>query len=156
MMPGPVVIDTNLLLLLVVGAADPRYIAMHKRLAADYTAYDFEQVSQIAGRYSEIILLPNTVTEVSSFARQIADPARSRIQGKFRSLLQSVTEFYVESRTAALREEFVELGLTDAAILHLCALPLDDLSPTLLSVDEDLINGASSLGYGCIDYKQLR
>lgn len=69
MMPGPIIIDTNLLLLLIVGAADPSYIAMHKRLRSDYTVHDFEQVAQIVGGYSEIIVSPNTVTEVSSFAR---------------------------------------------------------------------------------------
>lgn len=67
-----------------------------------------------------------------------------------------MTEVYVASAEAALREEFVALGLTDAAVLHLCALPLGDVTPTLLSVDEDLLNGASSLGYGCLDYLQLR
>lgn len=155
-MLGPIIIDTNLLLLLVVGATDPDYIAMHKRLAADYTIHDFDQVSRIAGAHSEIVLLPNTLTEVSNLARQIANPARTRIQWKFKELVQSLTEVYVESRTAIMREEFLTLGLTDAAILHFCTLPLGDLGPTLLSVDEDLINNASSLGYGCIDYNQLR
>lgn len=153
---GPVIIDTNLLLLLVVGSADRQYISKHKRLAPDYSIDDFDLVTAVASSFSDIILLPNTLTEVSSFARQIGNPARDHIQSKLAEFIEVNTEIHIAGRSAALRDEFFELGLTDAAILQLCAAPLGELTPTLLSVDADLLNAASALGYGFLDFTQLR
>ena len=152
-MTGVVIIDTNLLVLLVVGSASKDYIVKHKRLQ-DYTADDFELLGLLLAGFSDIILLPHVLAEVSSLARQIENPARSRTQDAFKKLIATATELPAQSVLATLRDEFNDLGLTDAMILHLCSLSINGIDPTLVTSDVVLANKALSLGYSVIDYKQ--
>jgi hypothetical protein len=68
-MTGVVVVDANLLVLLVVGSASRDYIAKHKRLQG-YTIYDFELLGLIIADFSDIVLLPHILVEVSSLAKK--------------------------------------------------------------------------------------
>ena len=152
-MAGIVVIDANLLVLLVVGTASKDYIPKHRRLAA-YTADDFELLGLIISEFSDIVLVPHLLAEASSLARKIENPARGRIQDALQTLIETVIEIPVSSRSGVQRDEFNRLGLTDAVILHLCSMDVSGLNPTLVTVDSDLANSANSLGYSVIDYKQ--
>jgi hypothetical protein len=152
-MKGVVVVDTNLLVLLVVGAASRDYISKHKRLGG-FTVDDFDLVGLILAQFSEIVLLPHILAEVSSIARQIDGPARAAIQSAFQTLIATCAEFPVQSLDGARRDEFVELGVMDAVILHFCEMDVGGLTPTLLTTDTTLANCAHSLGYSVIDYKQ--
>jgi hypothetical protein len=152
-MTGVVVVDANLMVLLVVGSASKEYIAKHKRMQ-DYTVDDFELLGLIIGQFSDIVLLPHILVEVSSLARQIEKPARAKIQDALRTLITTATELPIRSASGAQRDEFDELGLTDAVILHLCNMSVNGIRPTLVTSDMDLANSANSLGYSVIDYKQ--
>ncbi len=152
-MNGVVVLDANLLVLLVVGSASRDYIGRHKRLD-QYSTEDFDLLVGIIGQFDEVVLLPHIVAEVSSLCRQIANPARSAIQHAFKVLVTSATEIPIPSADGALRAEFEGLGVTDACILHLCAMSLNGISPTLITMDAALANTAHSLGYSVIDYSR--
>jgi len=153
-MTGVVVVDANLMVLLVVGSASTEYIAKHKRLQ-DYTVDDFELLGLIISQFSDIVLLPRILVEVSSLARQIENPARAKVQGALRTLIiTTATELPIQSAFGAQRDEFGDLGLTDAVILHLCNMSLNGIRPTLVTSDVVLANSAHSLGYSVIDYKQ--
>lgn len=152
-MTGVVVVDANLTVLLVVGSASKEYIGRHKRLR-DYSVDDFELLVTLIAQFSEIVLLPHILTEASNLARQIDKPARIRIQKALRTLITTTTELPVKSAYGAQRDEFDELGLTDAVILHLCDMSVNGINPTLITSDTDLANCAHSLGYSVIDYRQ--
>lgn len=152
-MTGVVVVDANLLVLLVVGSASKDYIAKHRRLR-DYTVDDFELLGLIISEFSDLILLPHILSEVSSLARKIDNPARADVQRAFRTLITTAVELPIQSILGAQRDEFEQLGLTDAVILHLCNMSVHGISPTLLTVDTSLANMANSMGYSVIDYKQ--
>jgi hypothetical protein len=154
-MTGAVVVDTNLLVLLVVGSASKDYIAQHKRLATDYTTDDFDLLGLILSEFSDIVLLPHILAETSNFARQIKNPARAQIQNTLRTLIATTAELPLPSVFGAQRDEFDELGLTDAVILHLCNMTVNGIKPTLITTDTELANSALSLGYSVIDYTQL-
>ena len=64
-----IILDTNLLLLLVVGSTDRRYISAHKNLA--FEEEDSDILVGILSQTPSIILTPNTLTETSNLARQI-------------------------------------------------------------------------------------
>jgi hypothetical protein len=153
-MTGVVVVDASLMVLLVVGSASTEYIAKHKRLREDYTIEDFELLGEIIAEFSDIVLLPHILVEVSSLARQIENPARARIQDALRTLIMTATELPIQSAAGARRDEFGELGLTDAVILHLCSMSVNGILPTLITTDTDLANSAYSQGYSVIDFKQ--
>ena len=152
-MKGVVVIDTNLLVLLVVGSASRNYIQKHKRLS-DYTPEDFDLLGLILSEFSEIVFLPHILAEVSNIARQIDFPAKRQVQAAFRVLVTTCVEFPVQSISGVQREEFGRVGLTDAVILHFLALNANGINPTLLTSDTELANLAQSLGYSVIDYRR--
>jgi hypothetical protein len=152
-MTGVVVVDANLLVLLVVGSASRDYIAKHRRLQ-DSATEDFDLLGLIIAEFSDIVLLPHILAEVSSLARKIDNPARAEVQDTLRRLITTATELPIQSAFGAQRDEFVELGLTDAVILHLCNMSINGVSPTLVTVDSSLANSAHSLGYSVINYKQ--
>jgi hypothetical protein len=152
-MTGVVVVDANLTVLLVVGSASKDYITTHRRLQ-DYTVDDFEMLGVLIAQFSEIVLLPHILAEVSSLARQINNPERTKVQIALRTLITTATELPIQSVFGVQRNEFNELGLTDAVILHLCTMSINGIRPTLITTDTDLANSALSLGYSVIDYKQ--
>ncbi len=152
-MNGVVVLDANLMVLLVVGSAAREYISRHKRLQ-DYTEEDFELLGLIIAEFTDLILLPHILVEVSNLARQIERPARTKVQSVLRTLITTATELPIPSIYGAQRDEFDNLGLADSVILHLCNMSLAGVSPTLVTSDTDLANSAHSLGYSVIDYKQ--
>jgi len=152
-MKGVVVIDTNLLVLLVVGSASRNYIQKHKRLSG-YTPEDFDLLGLILSEFSEIVFLPHILAEVSNIARQIDFPAKRQVQVAFRVLVTTCVEFPIQSISGVQREEFGRVGLTDAVILHFLALNANGINPTLLTSDTELANLAQSLGYSVIDYRR--
>src|ERR1700722_10956523 len=152
MMNSPVIIDTNLLSLLVVGATSRKYISLHKRLESDFTVREYELLVEFISLFTDIILIPHIVAETSSLIRQIRAPMRTSIQETLRTLITTAIELSIPSAWGAQRDEYQGLGITDAVILHF--LSMSGIEPTLMTIDRDLINSASSLGYRVIDYRR--
>jgi predicted nucleic acid-binding protein len=152
-MRGVVVVDTNLLLLLVVGAASPAYIAQHKRLS-EYSADDLHLLQLIISEFAEIVCIPHILSEVSNLVKGIDERSRLEIMRKLRRFVEVTRELHIPSVRGTARSEFTDLGLTDAIILHLCNLSLGGLAPTLVTADRDLANRALALGCSVIDYRR--
>ena len=147
----PLLIDTNLLVLFVVGTAAKEYIARHKKLTA-FTVEDYDRLVKIIARASEVLVTPNTLTETSNLAAYINEPARSKVLAVLRTVIVSDSqERYVPSSVAAERKEFVRLGLADAALLEIAA---NDV--TLLTTDFDLYNTALKKGAQALNFNHLR
>ncbi|MSP01969.1 MAG: hypothetical protein EXR07_13095 [Acetobacteraceae bacterium] len=141
-----VVLDANLLVLFVVGAASRSYIAKHKRLRA-YTEKDFTLLLDVLSASPRIVVTPNTLTETSNLLRQIAEPARAHIYAVFQALLADTDEVYVESDRAARHAAFPRLGLTDAALLTVVTA-----GHVLLTADLDLYLAADRQGQAVINF----
>lgn len=150
-MKGSLLIDTNLLVLFVVGTAAKEYIAKHKKLTA-FTVEDYDRLVKIIARASEVLVTPNTLTETSNLAAYINEPARSKVLDVLRTVIASASqERYVPSSVAAERKEFVRLGLADAALLEIAAKDV-----TLLTTDFDLYNTALKKGAQALNFNHLR
>jgi hypothetical protein len=147
----PLLIDTNLLVLFVVGTAAKEYIAKHKKLT-EFTVEDYDRLVKIIARASEVLVTPNTLTETSNLAAYINEPARSKVLDVLRTVIASAAqERYVPSSVAAERKEFVRLGLADAALLEIAAKDV-----TLLTTDFDLYNTALKKGAQALNFNHLR
>ena len=151
-MRGPVVIDTNLLVHSVVGTTSKVYISLHKRLEHEFGIRDFEVLVELIGLFSDITLLPHIIAETSSLIRQIRAPMRTNIQATLKKLITTTVEFPVASTWGAQRNEYQELGITDAVILHF--LSMGEIEPTLMTIDRNLFNKANSLGYSANDCRR--
>jgi hypothetical protein len=146
-----IVLDSNLLLLLVVGSASRRYIASHKRLRS-FTEADFERLLAMLDG-NRLLLTPNTLTETSNLAALDLkhDPARSQIRMVLRRFIDAGDEIMVASRTGAAQDEFLRLGLTDSVLLS-----LGSPSTTLLTTDLDLYIAAGRRGQAAENFNHFR
>jgi hypothetical protein len=145
-----VLLDSNLLVLWIVGTTARRYVSQHKRLRA-YTEDDFDLLLRLLRPMSAIIVTPNTLTEASNLVSQIAEPARTHIALTFRALVGIIEERYVDSRRAVDQAEFPRLWLTDSGIL-------DQLTDTqvLLTADLGLYLAALQRGHDAVNFNHLR
>ncbi len=143
-------IDTNLLVLLIVGLVDESYISKHRRLRV-FSVEDFRWIRAQASAADELIFVPNVVTETSNLLRRIDGPIRGQLMRGFGALLSGAHERYVPSKEAAARREFERLGLTDAVLLILA-----ETGAHLLTVDLDLYLAASTAGYSVVNYNHIR
>ncbi len=112
-----IMLNSNLLVLFIIGSCSRRYIDIHKRVQS-YDQDDFEILLELINRSSGIVVTPNTLTETSNLVSQIVEPARSELAETFRKFVGAAEEQYIVSLTAASQPEFTRLWLTDAAILR--------------------------------------
>jgi len=71
------VVDANMLLLFIVGSTNPQLLGVAKRVK-EYRPSDYAILFTYLSTFSEIILLPNTVTEVSNLLGYLAPDRRQR------------------------------------------------------------------------------
>jgi predicted nucleic acid-binding protein len=141
-----VILDTNLLVLLMVGRTDRSYVGAHRR-TQDYDTGDLDIVELLISAYDGIATTPPILTEASNLLRQIRNPARDLIQQTLRTFNLAVAEHPITSESGYLHAAYIALGLTDAVVLAACeTVGLDDRAIELLTADEPLYNRALSLG----------
>lgn len=145
-----VVVDTNLLVLLVVGRASRTFIAKHKRLT-EFVPEDYDALVRILGNASELLVTPHVLAETSNLAGYIAEPARTEVLRELQTIIRTGTEVTIPSKAAAERQEFIRLGLTDAVLLEAAAQEV-----VLLSTDLALCIAAESAGKLAMNFNHVR
>lgn len=146
----PLVLDSSLLVLLVVGAAGKELIAKHKKLG-HFSMSDFDLLASVLEQYSPVITTPNVWTETSNLARQIAEPARARVGSVMRSMMNRAQEAYIASAEAGAAEEFLRLGLADCALLE-----VKPVSAPILTADLGLYLAALERGRPATNFNHIR
>lgn len=125
-------LDTNLLVLLVIGLTDPTQIERFKRTRA-YTRADYELLRDFVNGYRALVTTPNVLTETSNLAGQLAEPLRGRALAVLAGFINGVEERFYASRVLAEERLYLQLGLTDTAVKHAAAervsILTDDLPP---------------------------
>ena len=138
-------IDSNLLLLLFVGLYDRKRIEKFKR-TSQFTLEDFELLSAFIRRFKEVATTPSILTEVSNLLGQLPEGLKNSFYRSFAYGLKSLHERYTPSRELGNENAFLQLGLTDTAILRAATrkyLVLTDdfrLAQYLSSQNVDVIN----------------
>ena len=140
MPPSGYFIDTNLLVLLVVGSVGRELIEKHRRLR-EYSAEDYEILIDLLDRVERVFVTPNTLTETSNLLAQHAEPERSRFFDRLRFVIHESEEIVVASAVASSNSAFNRLGLTDAALLEVVTP-----ETPLVTVDLDLYLAANASG----------
>lgn len=145
-------VDTNVLLLFLVGSLDPGLIAKHKRVN-QFTIEDFQFLDGFLRRFGAILTTPNVLTEVTNLAMQIGGAAKQRLPALLAALLQkgAFEEHVAASNEASRIAEFRRLGLTDAGILLLTRKEW-----TVLTDDLPLYLALQVRGLDAINFHHLR
>ncbi len=123
-------IDSNLLLLYVVGSEGRHLIPKHKRLKG-YSAEDYDGLLDLLQPVGRMVVTPNTLTETSNLLGQHGEPERSLLFRRLRSIIQESEEVVVASATASSHNAFERLGLTDVALLEVVAPEIPLISADL-------------------------
>jgi len=146
-----IAVDTNLLLLYIVGLISPEFIERHKRLD-EYRKENLPLLVDHIGT-RRVLLTPNTASEVSNLIIfGVAEPLRSELRAGLAYFITLQSEIYVPSQQASNDKFFVELGLTDCALLEACA----SKNAALITVDVKLYIEASRRGIEAINFNHLR
>ncbi len=134
-------IDTNLLVLFIVGKVNPKRLESFKRTRAyDGAAYDL-LVKEMAG-FPRIYTVAQVMAEVSNLT-DMDGPERSEARRILAEFIAVVHEPHVASVHASKSRSYRDLGLTDAAISvaareHECVVLTDDLGLFLSLTSEGL------------------
>ncbi|MGJ5181551.1 hypothetical protein ACQR16_32715 [Bradyrhizobium oligotrophicum] len=111
-----IALDTNVLLLLIVGLASPSYIAKHKCLGGR-TVNDFEILKLFLEDFQQAVTLPNVLTEVSNLLGQTHGPTQPLFD-VLRHVIANLKEICIPSIQASRRPEFARLQLADCALME--------------------------------------
>lgn len=134
-------LDTNLLVLLIVGEVAPQFIARHKRLR-NYAEAEFGLLKRLLQEFDRVVATPSSLGEVSNLLPQgVGEPLRTDLMLAFGQAIASVDERFVSSARLVSIGEFLRLGLPDTAWLD--ALDADTV---LLTDDEALYAAALARG----------
>jgi len=121
---GPIAIDSNLLLLLVVGSWSVRFIANHKRLSS-FSPEDFYLVRDFVASFQSVVATPHVLAEVSNLAGAATGYARESIYTQFANVIVTLDERQIASSSVSGHPEFSIFGLTDAVLCTVCStMPL--------------------------------
>lgn len=140
-----ILIDTNILLLYLVGRVNRERIPRFKR-TAQFIPEDYDLLLQLVNNFQKIITTPSILTEVNSLANQIGEPERSQCLNIFAWLISQIDEEYLKSSIIVNSDIFSRFGLTDCGITSIAKnkyLVLTDdlkLSLYLKAIGIDTIN----------------
>lgn len=145
----PILIDTQLLVLLVVGLTRASLIGRHKRTTdRKYTRTDFYFLLDLLGNAPRFVFCAHVAAETSNLAGQHGEPDRSAIMATLKALLNHAEERPILCSEAMEHPDYAALRLTDAAQLALCT---EDA--VLLTDDEPLHRAAVRHGIACLRFR---
>lgn len=141
-----ILLDTNLLLLFLIGAYDIRYIREFKRTCM-YDSDDYEWIEIYTGYFSNIFVTPQILAEVWNFAEKIRTDLFSSFFETSVKKLTLLKENYVEKDIILSDYDLRYIGVTDISVIHTakktsCLVLTDDLRAYsfFLKNDIDVIN----------------
>ena len=110
-------IDTNILLLLIIGRIDRDLIARFKRTADRFDGTDFDLLTTFIADHTALVTTPHVLTEANSLLAQLKGTHRSQAMTSLRQFVERVSEHWRQASELMMTDAFAHLGLTDAAIL---------------------------------------
>jgi rRNA-processing protein FCF1 len=113
-----VVVDTNLLLLLLIGRINKNLIENFKR-TDEFTKNDFDLLFEILKHFDNIIVTPNILTEVDNFTKNLKNPENKRLAIYYISKWLNegfIQEELIKSKILCNESCFFYFGIADTSI----------------------------------------
>jgi len=110
-------IDTNALIILLIGVIDPKLFKTHKRTSI-YEKQDFLDLISFIGDLDKLVVLPNVWTEVDNLLNSFGGNYKDKYVEKLTKIIKATTEKFIESKKATSSFAFFDLGLTDSLLLE--------------------------------------
>ena len=145
-----ILIDSNALVLLIIGLIDQNLISKHKRTSI-YRKKDFEQLLLVIDSLENLIILPNIWTEVDNLLNSLSGSYKYPYIQNFKKLVELTTEEYLNTKLGSQSDYFMQVGLTDVLIIDL-AKHCD----FIITADSTLSDLAIANGITVYDLVQIR
>lgn len=145
-----IIIDSNSLIVLVLGLMNPSLIKNHKRTSI-YEEEDYFNLLSVIPNFESIIVLPNIWTEVDNLLNNFSGNYREHYVDKILHLVKSTSEKYFETHKIINNDYFLDLGITDTLILE-CAKDCN----LLVSSDSKLSDYTRAFGIKVYDMKAIK
>lgn len=151
-MPKRVLLDTNLLVLFIVGGTDLAYIGKHKNCTnRKYTEEDYNAILSLALASSGVVTTPQILSETSNLLRQTSEPIKQEVTALLRLYIKEKDEIYIHSSTSADDNFYSILGFSDVSILSAM-----DENTVLVTDDGPLHSAACSRSLQAIHLEEIR
>jgi hypothetical protein len=145
-------LDTNLLLLYLVGRLAPDYVEKFKPTQNHgFKVADFELLARIVQYFRLIVTTPHVLTEVSNHSVKLKGDRHAALRTIMAAQIESWTEQFEPAVKLCAREDFRRFGLTDSAIS--ATAPGKFL---VITVDFALAGYLASIGADVVNFNQLR
>ena len=145
-----VFIDTNLLVLLMVGSVNPNRIPNFKR-TQDFTIGDFRLLRKLVEWFGmPIVTTPHVLSQVSDLT-DLAGHEATLIRQLFKSTVELIEEKYDEARRLVMHPLFERFGLGDASVAAVCERDI-----VVLTADVQLQIALASTGLDAINFNHVR
>lgn len=112
-----VLIDANLLVLLLLGAANPSLVGRHKKLKR-YVPEQFHQLRELVGCIPRHVSTPHVLAETSNLINAGQREPAPNVTKFFAEYCMKVDELIFDASKAAVSPLLFQLGLTDTVILE--------------------------------------
>ena len=145
-----ILIDSNSLVVLILGLIDPELINTHKKTSI-YDEEDFYKLLGLIENFENLIFLPNIWTEVDNLLNNFSGERKYLYVKKITELIKTSTEQYLQSELATQENYFISLGITDSLIIKLgkeCKI--------LITSDSQLSDYAIANGIEVYDMKKVK
>jgi hypothetical protein len=112
-----IIIDTNLLVLLLVGLYDKDYIQVFKRTAS-YSSEDFEIILKLIKYFRHIIVTPQILAELSNITEKMEEERLKQYFKYLVNFLSNASEKYVPKDLLLKAPFLYKIGFTDLSIVE--------------------------------------
>ncbi len=143
-----VLIDTNLLLLFLLGSVDRKHVGNHKRLRG-FSDFEFEALLKLLASATQFVTTPHILAETSNLL-DIGKRADVATANAFITFVQAAEEICVSAEDVTSRPEFLKYGLTDAAIHSVVAERI-----SVLTVDFPLYGSLLNIGVDVTNVRHI-
>src|SRR5438552_1273877 len=113
-----VVLDTNILLLCIVGQAAPELLTRLKR-TAQFDIADLTLLQNLLTLISTVVITPGILTESCNLLDSANRQYNHRFFAAIRTLLLTMREDFVPAKQLSQSPYFLRLGLADTSVTHL-------------------------------------
>jgi hypothetical protein len=114
-----VILDTNILLVYLVGCVNPQLIKTFPKTNSRYCPDDFKILDDLLRNFTKFTTTPNILTEVSNLGSHLNGAAKEQFFVFLSKFIQMTTERYVPSAEISQDRFFIEFGITDRGIFEL-------------------------------------
>lgn len=146
-----ILLDTNVLLVLLVGSVDEKLVGNVSRLRG-YDAEDFRRLSDLVSNANRIVMTPHIAVETWNLAdNMLYGSHKKSFMNAFGSLMIRSEERWTKTVEICKARHFSRLGVADTGIAI-----IKRRRPVVITDDSGLFRALGELGHRCINFTHLR